>query len=83
MIKLGAWLLVGSISLGLIGTIVGMMLAFGRISNGGHVAPSEIADEISVALISTAAAMPIALAGIVCIVLGLLKRGDVAESRDT
>lgn len=40
--------------LGLFGTVLGMMAAFGRIGTGEKVEPSQIADEISIALICTA-----------------------------
>jgi len=40
--------------LGLFGTVLGMMAAFGRIGMGEKVQPAQIADEISVALICTA-----------------------------
>jgi biopolymer transport protein ExbB len=40
--------------LGLFGTVLGMMAAFGRIGTGEKVQPHEIAHEISVALICTA-----------------------------
>lgn len=40
--------------LGLFGTVLGMMAAFGRIGEGKKVDPAMIADEISVALICTA-----------------------------
>ena len=40
--------------LGLFGTVLGMMAAFGRIGMGDKVQPAQIADEISVALICTA-----------------------------
>lgn len=40
--------------LGLFGTVLGMMAAFGRIGSGEKVEPSQIADEISIALICTA-----------------------------
>jgi biopolymer transport protein ExbB len=40
--------------LGLFGTVLGMMAAFGRIGTGDKVQPSQIADEISIALICTA-----------------------------
>jgi biopolymer transport protein ExbB len=40
--------------LGLFGTVLGMMAAFGRIGSGEKVQPSQIADEIAVALICTA-----------------------------
>ncbi len=40
--------------LGLFGTVLGMMAAFGRIGSGEKVEPAQIADEISIALICTA-----------------------------
>ncbi len=40
--------------LGLFGTVLGMMAAFGRIGSGEKVEPAQIADEIAVALICTA-----------------------------
>ena len=40
--------------LGLFGTVLGMMAAFGRIGTGADIKPSEIAGEISIALICTA-----------------------------
>ncbi len=40
--------------LGLFGTVLGMMAAFGRIGTGEKVEPAQIADEIAVALICTA-----------------------------
>lgn len=40
--------------LGLFGTVLGMMAAFGRIGTGEKVQPYEIAHEISIALICTA-----------------------------
>ena len=40
--------------LGLFGTVMGMMAAFGRIGTGDKVQPSQIASDISIALICTA-----------------------------
>jgi biopolymer transport protein ExbB/TolQ len=40
--------------LGLFGTVLGMMAAFGRIGTGEKVQPSQIAAEISIALVCTA-----------------------------
>lgn len=47
--------------LGLFGTVLGMMAAFGRIGMGEKVQPSQIADEISVALICTAMGLATAI----------------------
>jgi len=40
--------------LGLFGTVLGMMAAFGRIGTGEKIQPSQIAGEISIALVCTA-----------------------------
>jgi biopolymer transport protein ExbB len=47
--------------LGLFGTVLGMMAAFGRIGTGTTVKPSQIADEISIALICTAMGLATAI----------------------
>jgi biopolymer transport protein ExbB len=47
--------------LGLFGTVLGMMAAFGRIGTGEKVQPSQIADEIAVALICTAMGLATAI----------------------
>jgi biopolymer transport protein ExbB/TolQ len=47
--------------LGLFGTVLGMMAAFGRIGSGQKVQPSQIADEISIALICTAMGLATAI----------------------
>jgi biopolymer transport protein ExbB/TolQ len=47
--------------LGLFGTVLGMMAAFGRIGQGEKVEPSQIADEISIALICTAMGLATAI----------------------
>ena len=47
--------------LGLFGTVLGMMAAFGRIGTGEKVRPSQIADEISIALICTAMGLATAI----------------------
>jgi len=47
--------------LGLFGTVLGMMAAFGRIGTGEKVQPSQIAQEISIALICTAMGLTTAI----------------------
>ncbi len=47
--------------LGLFGTVLGMMAAFGRIGQGQKVEPAQIADEIAVALICTAMGLATAI----------------------
>jgi biopolymer transport protein ExbB/TolQ len=47
--------------LGLFGTVLGMMAAFGRIGTGEHVEPYMIAKEISIALVCTAMGLATAI----------------------
>ena len=47
--------------LGLFGTVLGMMAAFGRIGQGEKVQPSQIAEDISIALICTAMGLATAI----------------------
>lgn len=47
--------------LGLYGTVLGMMAAFGRIGLGEKVEPAQIADDIAVALITTAMGLTTAI----------------------
>ncbi len=47
--------------LGLFGTVMGMMAAFGRIGTGEKVQPSQIAEDISIALICTALGLATAI----------------------
>jgi biopolymer transport protein ExbB/TolQ len=47
--------------LGLFGTVLGMMAAFGRIGTGEKVQPSQIAAEISIALVCTAMGLATAI----------------------
>lgn len=47
--------------LGLFGTVMGMMAAFGRIGTGEKVQPSQIAEDISIALICTAMGLATAI----------------------
>jgi biopolymer transport protein ExbB/TolQ len=47
--------------LGLFGTVLGMMAAFGRIGQGEKVQAAQIADEISIALICTAMGLATAI----------------------
>lgn len=47
--------------LGLFGTVLGMMAAFGRIGSGEQTTPATIAEEISIALICTAMGLATAI----------------------
>lgn len=50
--------------LGLLGTVTGMILAFGSLSNSGGGDPSVFADDISMALVTTAGGLVVALPAI-------------------
>lgn len=47
--------------LGLFGTVLGMMSAFAKLSSGSKVEPTQLADDISLALITTAIGLAIAI----------------------
>jgi biopolymer transport protein ExbB len=57
---------VGQISpmLGLLGTVLGMVLAFQEIAKGGQPKPAELADNIGIALISTLEGLILAIPAI-------------------
>ena len=47
--------------LGLLGTVIGMMGAFGKLATTENVRPDALAEDISIALITTAAGLSIAI----------------------
>ena len=51
---------------GLLGTVVGMMGAFAKLSSAENVNPTMLAEDISVALITTAAGLSIAIPLVLC-----------------
>ena len=51
---------------GLLGTVIGMMGAFGKLSSGDKVEPAQLADDISLALITTACGLAIAIPLVLC-----------------
>jgi biopolymer transport protein ExbB/TolQ len=51
---------------GLFGTVIGMMGAFSKLATAENVKPEELADNISVALITTACGLAIAIPLILC-----------------
>ncbi|MEX2174781.1 MAG: MotA/TolQ/ExbB proton channel family protein [Pirellulaceae bacterium] len=53
--------------LGLLGTVLGMMAAFGKLSTSQTVKPDQLAEDISFALITTAIGLAIAIPGTVCV----------------
>ncbi len=52
--------------IGLLGTVVGMMGAFDKLSSAENVNPTMLAEDISVALITTAAGLSIAIPLVLC-----------------
>jgi biopolymer transport protein ExbB len=53
--------------LGLLGTVLGMMAAFGKLASSQNVKPDQLAEDISFALITTAIGLAIAIPGTVCV----------------
>jgi biopolymer transport protein ExbB len=52
--------------LGLFGTVLGMMSAFSKLSGGEKVDPNQLADDISLALVTTAIGLSIAIPLVLC-----------------
>jgi len=51
---------------GLLGTVVGMMGAFSKLASSENVEPTALADDISLALITTACGLAIAIPLVIC-----------------
>jgi biopolymer transport protein ExbB len=51
---------------GLLGTVIGMMGAFGKLASAENVEPSILAEDISLALITTASGLAIAIPLVMC-----------------
>jgi biopolymer transport protein ExbB/TolQ len=51
---------------GLLGTVLGMMGAFSKLGGGGSVSPDVLAEDIAVALVTTAAGLSIAIPLVLC-----------------
>lgn len=52
---------------GLLGTVLGMMGAFDKLASSSNVDPSDLAENISVALITTASGLAIAIPLLICV----------------
>jgi biopolymer transport protein ExbB/TolQ len=53
--------------LGLLGTVLGMMAAFGKIAAAESVKPTELSNDIAFALITTAIGLAIAIPATACV----------------
>ena len=53
--------------LGLLGTVLGMMAAFGKLAASANVKPDQLASDISFALITTAIGLAIAIPATICV----------------
>jgi len=78
--KLIIWLVVGIILAlgpiwGMVGTVVGMVMAFGHIQQGGTAEPEVLANDMGIALITTAAGWIVCPIGIVIIIVSAIKLG--------
>ncbi len=79
--KLIIWLVIGVIlSLGpiwgIVGTVVGMIMTFARIQQGGMAEPEVLANDVSITLITTAAGFLMCPVGIVIIIVSAIKLGN-------
>ncbi len=65
----------------LIATVVGIMWSFHVVATSSSTPePSDLAKGISIALIPSIAAAPLALVGIVLLILGFVRRQPIAET---
>lgn len=53
--------------LGLMGTVLGMMAAFGKLASSQNVKPDQLASDISFALITTAIGLAVAIPATICV----------------
>ncbi len=53
--------------LGLLGTVLGMMGAFSKLGSGDSVSPDVLAEDIAIALVTTAAGLSIAIPLVLCV----------------
>ena len=68
----GAVLFVGSLVLGVGGTIMGMIRSFNSVAESGTGSSQELAEGISNSLISTVVGIPLALIGLGLLIGGLI-----------
>jgi biopolymer transport protein ExbB len=54
---------------GLFGTVIGMMGAFAKLASQDNVKPAELASDISVALVTTASGLAIAIPLVLCVTM--------------
>lgn len=59
--------------LGLVGTVVGMVRAFGHLSETGQADPAELAGDISIALLTTAWGLVIAVPAFVFLLIAVVR----------
>jgi biopolymer transport protein ExbB/TolQ len=71
MIAGGVLLVLGPAG-GLLGTVLGMVRTFDAASEGGSADAAEVAEGVDVALLTTAVGLPVGLAGLVLLVVGLV-----------
>lgn len=63
-------------------TVVGMILAFQTVDRGpGTPAPEDLGQGISNALIPSCAAVPVGLAGVILVIVGLVSRRSIPPSQ--
>jgi biopolymer transport protein ExbB/TolQ len=68
----GAVLFVGSLILGVGGTVVGMISSFNQVASSGQADTEEVSEAIGTSLIPTMIGMPIAFIGLCLLVGGVI-----------
>ena len=68
--KLGAWLQLAQL-IGLGGTVMGMMKAFGELKTSGSSDPAKLSGAIGEVLVSTFIGMAVALIGVILVIIAI------------
>lgn len=68
--KLGAWLQLAQV-IGLAGTVVGMMKAFGELKTSGAGDPTKLSGAIGEVLVSTFIGMAVAFVGVILVIIAI------------
>ena len=58
-------------AVGVVGTVIGLILAFGELSQNGQAQPEALASDISLALYTTVGGMLLSLVGVVLLLMSL------------
>jgi biopolymer transport protein ExbB len=59
--------------LGLLGTVIGMVLAFGHLRNTGTADPSALANDVSIGLLSTLYSLIISVLALIFLIVAIIR----------